>query len=76
MTKKLVIPMDLQIGFKEAGANVEVVLVALYHRESEEVRDQQQLAISLSAGQTTAIKNFIRTVIIPQIKIHEGISNG
>ena len=74
MAKLLLNPMELKVEFDYDGADVTVKLSAHYGRNSEGISDRQGIPITLTTAQEASIKNFTKSVVIPQIKAQEGIS--
>jgi len=74
MAKLLLNPMELKIEFEYDGTEIQVKLSAHYGRDSEGVSDRKGMPITLTTTQETQIKNFTRSVVIPQINAQEGIS--
>jgi len=71
--KAIANPFELIVKFQYNGVNVEVDLSAHYGVTSEGVTDRRGVPIELTPTNKTAIKNFVKNVVIPQIKTHEGV---
>jgi len=73
MAKILENPMELKVEFEYDGKDVSIGLTAHYGRDADGVSDRKGIPIILTATQETLIKNFTKTVVIPQIKAAEGL---
>ena len=69
--KQIVFPCQLIVDFDELG---EVTLFVNYGVTSEDVRESRSMPLILPSIQEQAIKDFAKSIVLPQIKEHEGIA--